>query len=130
MYGVGKHIYRLDGGDGILFRKCLQIAGLGGGVATYVHNAAGCCLEEHLANIFVHACAGRIGDDYIGVAMLCEERIVEQIFHVACVKIGVGDVVDLRVDFSIGNGCLHIFEANYFFGAACHKVSDGAGAGI
>ena len=78
----------------------------------------------------MHAGARRIYYHHVGAAVLGNEVIGEHIFHIAGIKQGVVDAVDLGVDFGIGNSLRHILYAYHPAGAAAHEVGNGAGAGV
>jgi hypothetical protein len=41
----------------------------------------------------VHAVARRIGDDYIGLAVLRDKCVVKDVFHVANKELTIGDII-------------------------------------
>ena len=128
--GVGKHVDGLDGGNTVVGIEVVQVAGLCGRVARDVDDTLGGCPENGFYHIGMHAGTGRIGDDDIRTTMFGDEIVGKDILHVAGIEKGVGDAVDLGVDFCILDGLWDVFDANHLSGLARHEIGDGAGAGI
>ena len=75
MGSVRKHVDRLNGLNPVGHIKVLQVACLCGRIAAHVDNAFRGSSENGLYHIRVHTSPGRVGDDYIGAAMLRNEII-------------------------------------------------------
>ena len=95
MRRVGEHIHGLHLDDLILLVQILQVASLRGGIARYIDDAVGGCTKNGFHYIWVHASTWRVGDDDIRTAVLCDEIVGEDVFHVAGIEQGVADAVNL-----------------------------------
>jgi len=127
---MGEHVNGLHGGDAVVHVEFMEVAGLRGGIARDIDNTLGSSTEDGLDYIGMHAGTWWVGDDDIRTAMLCDERIGQDVFHVAGKEEGVADVVDVGVYLRILNGFWDVFDADDLTGLACHEVGDGACAGI
>ena len=130
MWGVGEHVDGLDSGDTVVHVQVVQVAGLGGRIARDVDNALGGSSEDGLYHVGVHAGTGWVGDDDVRTAVLGNEVVGEDVFHVAGKEQGIVDAVDLGIDFCILDSLGYIFYTNDFAGLAGHEIGDGAGAGV
>jgi hypothetical protein len=78
----------------------------------------------------VHAVARWIGDDYIGLTVLRDKCVVEDVFHVAYVELAIGDIVApaliLASAIAFGNG----FYTNDLFGIFRNELRNGSGSGV
>ena len=95
MGGVGEHVNGLYGDYFVAGVEQGKVAGLGGGVAADIDDALGVGIEYDLYDVGVHAGTGRVGDDDIGMTVLTDEVVGEDVFHVAGIEQGVGDAVEL-----------------------------------
>ena len=130
MWGVGKHIDRLDGGNVVVGVEVVQVAGLCGRITRYIDDALRSSAEDGFYHIGMHAGTRRVGDDDIGATMFGDELIGEDVFHIAREEERVGDAVDLGVYFRVLDGLRDIFDANDLSGLTGHEIGDGAGAGL
>ena len=130
MVGVGEHVDGLHTLHAIEVVEQAKVASLCGRVATHIDYAPWRSKADNVHHIAVHAGAGRVGDDDIGSAVVADKVCGEDVFHVAGIKERVVEPVKLGVDFSVGNGFGHILNAHHLTGLSCHKVGDGARAGI
>ena len=130
MGGVGEHVDRLHGDHLVGGVEVGQVAGLRGGVATDIDDAARACAEDGLHHVGVHAGTWRVGDEHVGSAVQGDELIGEDVFHVSGKEQGVVDAVDAGVFLGIVDGFGHILDADDLPGLSCHEIGDGAGAGV
>ena len=128
--GVGEHVDGLHSLHTVIGVEQRQVAGLRGGVATDVDDAAGRGVKDDVDHVGVHAGARRVGDDDVGPAMSADEVVGEDLTHVAGVELGVGDAVDAAVDLGILDGFGHVFNADDLRRLARDEVGDGAGTGV
>ena len=130
MGGMGEHIDGLNSQYFVLRIEVLQVACLGGWIATDIHDALGSCTEDGLYHIGVHTCTRRIGDDDIGTSVLGNELIGEDVLHVAGIEEGIVDVVDLGIDLGILDGLGDILDTNDLTGLTSHEVGNGTCTGV
>ena len=130
MLCVGEHIYRLDARHFVLLGEQLQVASLCSWVAAHIYDALWVGKENGVDDITMHTSSGRVGDDDIGLAVLLNEVLIQDVLHVAGKELRVLDAVYLRVHLSILDSLRHILDANDLPGISCHEVGDGAGASV
>ena len=130
MVRVRKHVHRLHARNPIFWVQKVQIPCLGCWIATHIDDSQGIGKQDGLDHVVVHAGPWRIGDDDFGTTMFGDKFLVENIFHVACKKERIADVVDLRIDFGILDRFLHIFYPDDPFCIVGNEIGDGAGAGV
>ena len=99
--------------DLIVAAEDFQVSCLRGRVAADIDHALRCCIEDDLSDIRMDSCSRRVKDDYVRTSMLLHESIGEDILHIACVEVAVGDSVVGGVDLCILDGFGHIFNAYY-----------------
>jgi hypothetical protein len=121
-----EHIYRTIRNNFVVFIEHLQVARLGGAVATYVYQFWRRYFYECLYNVGVHTCAWRVNDDYVGFAVLIDEIELEYILHVASEKFGIVYIVNLRIDFCIFYRLWYVLNTDNFFASACYEICYGA----
>ena len=97
---------------------------MGGGVAAHVHNALWGGIENHIHDVGMHSCAGRVCDDDVGTAMLGYEVVGQDVLHVAGEEFCVVDAVDLAVHLCVVDGLRHILYAHHLLGLVGHKVGN------
>ena len=73
----------------------------------------------------MHTSAWWIGDDDIGLTVLCDKLIGKDVLHVASIEQGVLDAVNLRVNLSVLDGLGHVLDTNNLLGLTGHKVGYG-----
>src|SRR5690606_27363203 len=78
----------------------------------------------------MHSRPRRVGDYDVGMTMSRKEFFVEQVFDVTRVKLGVGDVVNLRVYLGVFYRLGDILKADDLAGLSGNKVGNGPRAGI
>ena len=108
----------------------MQVAGLSSRITTDVDDALRSSTQDGLHHVGVHACSWRVGDDDIGTAVLLDECIVEDVFHIASIKECVRNAVDCRIYLSILDGLRHILYTDDLTGLTSHEIGDGARARI
>lgn len=114
--GVGEHVDWLDGNDVVCLGEECDVAGLGAGVATDVHDARCTECKELLDNGFVHAAPGWVGDDDIWAAVGVDEVGDEDVFHVPGKEGEVMEVVDLAIDAGVFDCGLDVLNADNLVG--------------
>ena len=77
MLCLREHVDGLDLFNAVFLSQDGEVAGLRGRVAAHINDPWGSDLQELTNNLFVHAGAGRIGDDDVRTAMLSDKGIVE-----------------------------------------------------
>lgn len=128
--GVWEHIHWLYCHHAIVLVKQLQIACLGGRIATHIDHLARCGKEDDIYHIGMHAGTWRVGDNHIGTTMTLDELAVENVLHVAGIEDGVVYAIELGVDLGILDGLGYIFDAYHQACLTGYKVGNGAGAGV
>ena len=127
---MGEHVDGLYGGDAVFGVERGEVAGLRGGVAADVDDAARGGGEDGLDDAGMHTGARRVGDDDVGAALGGDEPGCEDVLHVAREKGGVADAVDAGVLLGVVDGLGNVLDAHDAGGLARHEEGDGAGAGI
>ena len=130
MVRVRKHIYRLHFYNGISSIEQGQVAGLRSGIAAYIHNCRRFYLQYFIDQLFVHAGAGRIGNQYIGAAMLRKKIIVAYINNIATKKFAVANTIKNCIFTCIGYGSFYHFYPNHLLSAAAAKNTNGTRTAI
>ena len=130
MGGVGEHIDWLHSLNLVVGVKELQIACLGGRIATDIDDTLGVGIHYHLHYVGMHACTGRVGNDDIWLTMLCNKLVFENVLHVASIEKGVAYAIDLRVYLSILYGILNILYTNDLLSTTGYEISYGACTGV
>ena len=125
-----EHIDGLNLGHFILLVHQLQVASLCGWVTAHIHDALWCCVQDGLYYVWMHTCAGGVGDDDIWTTMFCNEVICQDVLHVASIEQRVLDAVCLRVDLGVLDGFRYLLDTNHLLGFLVHEVGDGARTGI
>lgn len=125
-----KHVDRLNFPDRVFRVEQVKVARLGRGVAADVDNPARLGCENGPDHVVVHARPGRVGDDHVGMPVLADEPGGQDILHVARVKVGVGDLVQGRVDLRVLDRLGDILDADHLAGPSRDEVGDGPGPGI
>ena len=124
--GMREHVDRLNASNLILLIEQLQVTCLRGRIAADIDDTLGRSEKDGIDDVLMHACARRIGDDYIWSSMLLDEVAVEDVLHVACEEKRVLDTINLAIDFSVLDGFRNILYTNDLTGLACHEIGDGA----
>ena len=127
---MGEHIHGLNHTHFVICIKVLQVARLGGRVATDVYDTLRCCPQNGLYHVRMHTCTRGVGDDDIRAPVLCDKFIRQDILHIAGKEKRVIDAIDARIDLRILNGLGHILDTNHLAGFPGHEVGDGASAGV
>src|SRR6056297_1328473 len=78
----------------------------------------------------MHTCPGGIGHDYLWPAMLIEEVLVKQFFHITAHKTGIIDAIDPGIFAGIPDGFGYRFNTGYVAGMPGQKICNGAGSRI
>ena len=130
MRSMREHIHRLHFLHAICHVESLQVASLCSRVAAYVYDALRMGTQDGLDNVGVHTCTWWVGDDYIRTSVLGNELVVENILHVASIELGVGDVVDIRVDLSVFDSLRHILDADNLTSLTSHEVGNSTRTGV
>ena len=78
----------------------------------------------------MHACAGRVGDNYIRASVFIDEILRQHVFHVAGKEQCVLYAVDFRIDFGVFNGFGHIFNPDDLACLLGYEVGNGSCTGI
>ena len=107
---VGEHIHWLHCCHAIVFVHIVQVASLCGWVATNVYDTLWSCLKDGLNHIGMHSGTWWVGDDDIGLTVLCDKLVSKDILHIASIEQGVVDAVNLRVDLSVLDSLGHILD--------------------
>ena len=130
MLRVWEHIHRLDLGYTVGAVKHGEVARLGGGIATDIHDTLRLGAEDSGDHILVHTGTRRVGDDNIRAAVLMQESVVEHIFHVAGKEQSVRYAVDLGVDLGILDCLGHILDTDDLPRLPRNEIGYRAGAGV
>ena len=78
----------------------------------------------------MHAGTWRVGDDNVRPAVFLNERVIQNVLHVAGIEQGVLNAVDFAVHLGVLNSLGHILDADDLTGLPGHEVGDGARAGV
>ena len=127
---MGEHVDRADSGDAVFRIEQRYVARLCGRIATHIHDARRLGIEDHFDYIGMHAGTGRIHNHHIGMTVSGDKFIGQHILHVACIEIGIGQPVDLRIEFGVADGVLNIFYADYLACLRGYEVCNSACAGV
>ena len=119
-----KHIYGLYGRNPVFGVEQLQVACLGGRVAAHIDDALRFSPKDDVHHILVHACPWGVGNDDVGPAVLLDKVIGQQVLHVAGVEEGVGNAVDVRIDFGILYGLGYILDAYHLASLSSYEVGN------
>ena len=130
MLRVGEHIHGLDLRYTVGAVKHGEVARLGGGIATDIHDTLRLGAEDSGDHILVHTGTRRVGDDNIRAAVLMQESVVEHIFHVAGKEQSVRYAVDLGVDLGILDSLGHILDTDDLPRLPRNEIGNRAGAGV
>ncbi len=130
MLGVGEHVDGLDATDVVGLVEELKVACLGGRVAAYIYYLTRARGEELTNHLLVHAGTRRIGDDDVGTSVEGDKLLGEDFRHVAYEKLGIGYIVDLRVETGVLDGFGHILDADDLAATVGEELGYGAGAGV
>ena len=101
-----------------------------GGVAADVYYFARGGGEELLDDFLVHAGAGWVGDDDVGVAVGGDEFGGEDLRHVAGEEGCVAEAVEACVLPCVGDGLFDVFDADDASAFVGQEEGYGAGAGV
>lgn len=131
MVCMGEHIDGLHGIHTVKRIKKLEVARLGGRVATDIDHTLGSGIEDYLHHIGVHTRTWGVGDDDVRPSVLFYKGIGKDVLHIAGIEEGlVLKPVQACIYLGILDGLGHVFDANDAAGVARHKVCNGARAGI
>ena len=73
----------------------------------------------------MHSGTWWVGDDDIGLTVLCDKLVSKDILHIASIEQGVVYAVNLRVDLSVLDSLGHILDTYHPASLASHKVGNG-----
>src|SRR3712207_552818 len=130
MWRMGEHIHGLHFYNIVFLIEQCQVTSLRGRVAAYVHNSAWSGVKYDLDNVRVHAGTGRIGDNDFRSAMLGDEVIGKNVFHVSGIEECVGDSIYPAVHLGVFYSVFHILNSDNLLSALRHKISNGSGTGV
>ena len=65
------------------------------------------------------------GDNHIGLSVLSDEVISQNIFHVASIEEGIINAVQLRVNLGVLDGLRHVLDTDHLARLLCHEVGNG-----
>ena len=130
MMCMREHIYRLNGNHFIFSIQQRQVACLRCRITTDINNTFGFGKQNRIYYIIVHTCTRRIGNDNIRTTVFINKLLSKNIFHISRIEQCIGNMVYLRIYFSIFNRFRHILYANHFLCLTRHEICNCSGSGI
>ena len=130
MMRMREHIDRLYLLDGIFHGEQAQVACLCRRVAAHINDTFRLGKEDRVDHVVMHAGTGRVCDDNIRTAVLVDEILCQDVFHVSGIEQCIFDLVQCGVDFGVFDCFGHIFDADHFLCLAGDEVGDRAGSGL
>ena len=109
-----EHIHRTYSNHSIFLIHQSQITSLCSRVTTYIDHFFQGLFTNLFNYIFVHSISWRICNHYIWMSMLCNERIIENNFHISNEKFAISDIVLFSICFCINNRFRNTFNTDYF----------------
>ena len=125
-----EHIHGLNLLYAICHIKGLQVACLSSRIAANVYNALWVSTQYGLYYIWVHSGTWWVGNDNNSTSMLGNKLVVKDVFHIACIELGVVDIVYLRVYLCILYCLRHILDTYNLTSLTSHKVGYGSSSCI
>ena len=97
MHGVGEHVYRLNGRNLIIPAQDGQVTGLGSRIAAYIHHSFRGGVQDYLRHVRMNAGTGRVQDNDIRTAVLCDKGVVQDVLHVSGKEVAIGDSIGIGI---------------------------------
>ena len=130
MVGLRKHIHRPHSSNFVFLAQNLEIASLGGRIATDINHSFRRGFKYHFSYIGMDSCPRRVKDYDIRTSVFCDEIFCQNILHVSSKESAVLYAVVFCVQLCVLNGFRHIFNTDDLCCLARDELGDGSGAGI